>query len=61
MNALQKALVNAGLATPRKERRKKNRRKAITCNKCGHEMVQVSDTNVIVCTSCGNNYVVQDR
>lgn len=55
MNALQKALVGAGLAKEPKQRNKKH--KKIICRKCGEEMIQPTGDNYCYCQKC-NNYIV---
>lgn len=59
MNALQKALVNAGLAETPKER-KINHRK-YNCRKCGAPMIYIDNTNVMSCSSCKNYYLFGDK
>lgn len=55
MNSLQAALVNSGLA--RKARPKKSKKRYV-CDRCGEEMFRVTDTNAVVCPSCGSFFVV---
>ena len=55
MNALQCALVNAGLAEP--PRQKKYRARKFKCNKCGGDMIPQENTNVMTCTECGNYFI----
>lgn len=57
MNALQKALVSAGLAEEPKVRSRRKRK--VTCRGCGSEMRRVDSTNVIVCPNC-KNYIIVD-
>lgn len=56
MNALQKALVDAGLAkkAPKTHGR---RHDSIKCRKCGARMDKKDGTNIFVCPECGNQYV----
>lgn len=58
MNALQRALVNAGLAEEPKTR--KPRPKQFKCHRCKTVMTKVPDSNVMYCTNC-NNYFLFDR
>ncbi len=58
MNALQRALVKAGLAQEPKEKQK--HRKQFKCHQCGSKMIQVLDTNVMACENC-NQYFVFDK
>ena len=55
MNALQRALVKAGLAEKPKERKRRNRKK-FTCHKCGAPMIQLEDTNIMVCSKEDKNH-----
>ncbi len=57
MNALQLALVDAGLAKPPKERKWKPR--SFNCFKCHGEntMHPIENTNTMVCENCGNYYI----
>ena len=55
MNALQKALVNAGLAQEPKY--KKHKHKPITCRKCGEQMYQPEGDNYAYCSKCGNSII----
>lgn len=50
MNALQMALVNAGLANPKAVRKPKQKR--ITCKKCGEDMEL--EGNMAFCRKCSN-------
>lgn len=56
MNALQKALVNAGLAKEPKQKRRKG--KDFKCNKCGTVMTHPEDTNVMWCPHCDSSYFI---
>jgi len=58
MNALQLALVNAGLAEAPKTR--KPRGKQFKCHKCHNVMVKVPDSNIMYCEKCGQ-YFLFDR
>ena len=58
MNALQKALVNAGFA--KEPKHKKNKHKPIACRKCGENMYQPDGDNYAYCQKCGN-YIVFNR
>lgn len=52
MNALQKALVSAGLAKKPKERQYRPR--SFKCRACGSKtMARMYNTNVAVCDNCG--------
>ena len=55
MNALQRALVNAGLAEKPKERKPHTRQ--FKCNKCKHIMVKVPDSNIMYCPQCSNYFL----
>lgn len=57
MNALQKALVEAGLAKELKERRKRPRK--YNCRRCGAEMIRVEGTNTMACSNdkCKNFFI----
>lgn len=59
MNQLQKALVNAGLATWNEKKARK--KKAIRCKECGYDMINTGDSNVIVCSNpkCDNMRVFE--
>ena len=56
MNAMQKALVIAGFTEEPKGRKRKG--KTFQCNKCGNEMYQPEDTNVMVCPNCEKSYFI---
>lgn len=56
MNAMQRALVNAGLAEEPKER--KRRGKQFKCNKCGEVMVHPDWGNFLVCPKCDSSYFI---
>lgn len=51
---LQKAMIDAGMASPPKERKRKTR--SYPCHKCGGKMTPVEGTNVMAC-SCGNYFI----
>lgn len=56
MNALQRALVAAGLA---EEPKKKNRRgKDFKCNRCGETMIHPDDCNFMYCPNCDKQYFI---
>ena len=57
MNALQRALVRAGLAEEPKEKRKHY--KQFKCFNCGARMVQIEETNTMACEKCGQYFVFQ--
>ena len=52
MNAMQRALVNAGLAEEPKEC--KRRGKQFKCNKCGEVMEHPTDCNFMYCRNCNS-------
>jgi len=55
MNALQKELVDKGLA--KRPRFRKRKGKVVTCNKCGHPMEVHEGTNVMACTNCSAYFI----
>lgn len=56
MNAMQSALVKAGLVTDvPKERKRKSRE--YKCRKCGAPMIQIEGTNTMACSSCKNFFI----
>lgn len=56
MNAMQSALVKAGLVTDvPKERKRKSRE--YRCRKCGAPMIQIEGTNTMACSSCKNFFI----
>ena len=55
-NALQRALVSAGLAEEPKEKRK--RYKKFTCNRCGEVMTRLDGTNFMYCPQCDYSYFI---
>lgn len=61
MNALQKALVEAGLAKAPAEKPRKPRK--FKCRACGGEMVTIPYTNTMSCTNskCKNYYLFSDK
>lgn len=58
LGAMQKALVEKGLAKPPKER--KHRPKNFTCRQCGNKMTLCPGTNVMTC-ECGNYFIFSPR
>ena len=56
MNALQLALVRAGLAEEPKPKRKR-KGKQFNCKRCGTVMTKVEDSNVMFCSKCGQYYL----
>ena len=59
MNAMQSALIKAGLVTDvPKERKRKSRE--YRCRKCGNPMVHIEGTNVMACSSCKNFFVFEN-
>lgn len=58
LGAMQKALVESGLAKPPKER--KHHPKTFTCRKCGEAMSVCPGTNVMAC-KCGNYFIFSAR
>ena len=57
MNAMQRALVNAGLAEKPKDR--KRRGKQFKCNKCGEVMEHPEwASNVMWCPKCDSSYFI---
>jgi len=59
LNALQRALVNAGLAEEPKPK-KKRKGKQFNCRRCGTVMTKVDDSNIMFCPKCGQ-YFLFDR
>lgn len=59
LNALQRALVKAGLAEPPKEKRR-NRGKRFNCRKCGTVMTKVPDSNIMYCEKCGQYFLFSE-
>ena len=59
MNALQRALVRAGLAEEPKER--KRHYKQFKCHNCGARMIQIEDTNTMACERCGQYFVFKNN
>lgn len=55
MNAMQKALVSAGLAEKPKERKRKSRE--YKCHHCGAPMIKIEGTNTMACSSCKNFFI----
>lgn len=60
LNAMQKALVNAGFAEEPKQRKRKP--KNFKCRVCGAPMIIVDDSNIMTCSGdkC-KNYFLFDR
>lgn len=59
MNAMQSALIKAGLVTDvSKERKRKSRE--YRCRKCGNPMVRIEGTNVMACSSCKNFFIFEN-
>ena len=60
MNALQRALVNAGLTEEPKNR--KPRGKDFKCHRCKSPMIKIPDTNIMACSNekC-HNYFIFDK
>ena len=58
LNALQRALVQSGLAEEPKAR--KPRYKQSKCHRCKHVMTKVPDSNIMFCEQCGQ-YFLFDR
>lgn len=56
MNALQRALVKAGLAKEPKSKRK-HRGKQFNCIRCGTVMTKVNDSNIMFCENCGQYFL----
>lgn len=55
MDAMQCALVSAGLA--QKPKKRKSKKREYQCNKCGAPMIRVENTNVMACSSCQNFFI----
>lgn len=58
MNALQKSLVEAGLAEKPQERKRKP--KEFKCRKCGSPMIRIEGTNTMACSSCKNFFIFEN-
>jgi len=56
MNALQLALVKAGLAEEPKPKRKR-KGKQFNCRRCNTVMTKIDNTNTMVCEKCGQYYL----
>ena len=52
LNAMQRALVSAGLAEPPKPKRRRHK-KQFLCKRCKHPMEQLENTNILVCMNDG--------
>ncbi len=55
LNALQRALVDAGLAEQPKPRKKNI--KQFKCHRCKHIMTKVPDSNIMYCENCGQYFL----
>ena len=58
LNALQRALVDAGLAKEPKPRKKNY--KQFKCHRCKHIMTRVPDSNIMYCSECGNFFIFSE-
>lgn len=56
MNAMQSALVKAGLVTDVPKERKRKLRE-YKCRQCGAPMIQIEGTNTMACSSCKNFFI----
>lgn len=56
MNAMQSALVKAGLVTDVPKERKRKPRE-YKCRQCGAPMIQIEGTNTMACSSCKNFFI----
>ena len=56
LNALQRALVDAGLVEEPKTTKKK-KTKQFKCYKCQTVMTKVPDSNVMYCEECGQYFL----
>lgn len=59
MNALQLALINAGLVNTLPAERKMKQRE-YKCHKCGSPMIKIEGTNTMACSSCKNFFIFGD-
>ena len=55
LNALQRELVQKGLANEPKAR--KPHFKQFKCRRCQNKMTKVPDSNIMYCDKCGNYYL----
>lgn len=55
LNALQKALVDAGLAQEPKPRKRNG--KQFKCHRCHNVMTKVPDSNIMYCEQCGQYFL----
>ena len=55
LNALQRALVDAGLAEEPKPQKKKY--KQFKCYRCHNTMTKVPDSNIMYCEQCGQYFL----
>ena len=55
LNALQRALVDAGLASSPKPQRKTG--KMFKCHRCKNVMTKVPDSNIMYCEQCGQYFL----
>lgn len=58
LNALQRALVDAGLAEAPKPRKRNG--KQFKCHRCKHIMTKVPDSNIMYCEQCGNYFLFDE-
>ena len=58
LNALQRALVDAGLAEAPKPRKRNS--KQFKCHKCKNVMTKVPDSNIMYCERCGNYFLFRE-
>lgn len=56
MNALQRALVKAGLAEEPKQKRRR-RGKQFNCKRCGTVMTKMPDSNIMYCEKCSQYFL----
>lgn len=60
LNALQRALVNSGLAEPPKPKRKR-KGKIFNCRRCGNVMTRIEDSNILLCKECGQYFLFDTK